>query len=340
MGTGAKPILRTARWRAFASVAIALLLTACAARPLPTPTPEPTPPPLSDAPDHRLDVVSFNIKFLGHYRNRDNEGLARLLNRYELVVVQELVAPPEDVETPDHRQVRGDAEAAAFFNAMAARGFRWVLSPEPSGSSLSGATSAEWFVAFYRPNRVLPANDLANGFIASPQVGNQTFERVPYAFGFRAGEADFVLLSVHLAAAANAAGAQRRARQVSAIWRWVDNQPGPERDYIVLGDTNIQNQAELTRLTPADVTALGPFQMTNVLATRPYDQVMFRTAAGGEIEPQITVINLIDRMRPGWDSANGRYPGDPPLNRQRFEQIYSDHNPISFVIDTARSDDD
>lgn len=42
----------------------------------------------------QLDVVSFNIQFLGHFKDRDNTALAALLTPFDIAVIQELVAPP------------------------------------------------------------------------------------------------------------------------------------------------------------------------------------------------------------------------------------------------------
>ena len=87
-------------WGRLFSVMFALILVSCA-----SPGTEPRPP--SDttrtgvpeaaflAPARpTIRVVSFNIKFLGHYRARANAQLADMLAGYDLVLVQELVAPP------------------------------------------------------------------------------------------------------------------------------------------------------------------------------------------------------------------------------------------------------
>jgi endonuclease/exonuclease/phosphatase family metal-dependent hydrolase len=308
------------------------------AAPTSSPTTTPEAPILSTA---NLRVVSFNIKFLGHYRTRDNEGLARLLSDYDLVFIQELVAPPRDVTLADGRTIAADAEARAFFDAMAAKGFDYALAPAASGKSVGeSATGAEWDVAFYRPSRVQPAEDLARGFVASPVRANPIFDRVPYAFPFRARSEDLVFISVHLDAAATHAGAVDRARELSAIWAWIAARGDPERDYVILGDMNLQTCAERAAVTPAWATALGPCQMTNVLADKPFDQVLFATqSTRSEIPGGLNVINLISEMRADWDPADGAYPGDP-LNRGRFERIYSDHNPIAFTIVIDDVDDD
>ncbi len=54
------------------------------------------PGPVRGKPETAIKVCSFNIQWIGISAKRDNEGLAELLKRHgcDLVVVQELVAPP------------------------------------------------------------------------------------------------------------------------------------------------------------------------------------------------------------------------------------------------------
>ena len=61
---------------------------------------------LDGSPPAQLEPVAictFNIKFLGHYKtiDRDDEGLARVLEEFDIIVIQELVAPPTDVIYPN-----------------------------------------------------------------------------------------------------------------------------------------------------------------------------------------------------------------------------------------------
>ena len=58
-----------------------------------------------------LDICSFNIQFLGHFKNRDDEALAALVKDFDIVVVQELVAPPMKGQYPDGTTFKSDVEA-------------------------------------------------------------------------------------------------------------------------------------------------------------------------------------------------------------------------------------
>ncbi len=51
------------------------------------------------------------------------------------------------------------------------------------------------------------------------------------------------------------------------------------------------------------------------------------------------VVDLIEAMRPFWDTANGPYPGDP-YDHNPFRRFYSDHHPIVFRMTVQANDDD
>lgn len=297
------------------------------------------------AAQEQISVVSFNIQFLGQSRSRDNGALAELLADYDLVFVQEVIAPPYDGEFPDGDAFRPNPRVAAFFDLMSENGFEYVMSPEDTGRSLtnhSNGTNTEWFVAFYRPDRVSPATDLPWGFLADDVTAHPDFDRVPFAFPFRAGGADLVFISVHLRPGRGASNAERRAQELDAIWRWIRNRRGGERDYVILGDMNLETCDELAEVLPRGAVSLNhacEATNTNVRGPKPYDHVMFRTAfTAAEIGDAFEVVDLIEAMRPSWSSTR-RYPGDP-YNHNAFRQRYSDHHPVVFSVRTDVEDDD
>lgn len=134
-------------------------------------------------PENEISVASFNIQFLGNSRRRDNNALAAMLERFDVVVVQELVSPPFDGEFPDGTAFRPDPESAGFFQAMEAQGFDFVLSPEDTGSGERihrNGSATEWWVTFFDPLKVRPDDDLPNGFLAEDRSNHPDYERVPY----------------------------------------------------------------------------------------------------------------------------------------------------------------
>jgi len=295
-----------------------------------------------------LNIASFNVQFLGHFRNRDDQALASILNDFDIVVIQELVAPPYEGFFPDGTPFNPDAEAAEFFDAMIDQGFDYVLSDEDTGPTSSihkNNTSTEWWVVFYDPDQVASITDIPNGFLAQDRSENPDFERVPFAFAFRTTSEliDFVLISVHLEPGTSALNTERRRHELQSIHDWIQAQNSSEHDYIILGDMNIQNHTELVAATPQGFISLNSECVatnTNINGPKPYDHVMLAPNYTAELDEDfgLAVINLIDAMRPFWtDSAP--YPGDI-YDHDGFRQVYSDHNPIVFRLITPMQDDD
>lgn len=292
-----------------------------------------------------IEVVSFNVQFLGQSRSRDNAALVELLSDYDLVFIQEVIAPPYPGLFPDGEPFRPNERVRAFFDLMSEAGFAYLMSPEDTGPgprNQLNSTATEYFIAFYRPDRVQVAPDLPWGFLADDVTGHPDFDRVPFAFPFRAGASDMVFISVHLRPGAGPANRARRAHELDAIWEWISARGGPERDYVVLGDMNIESCSELADVLPRGVISLNSAcnaTNTNVRRPKPYDHVMVRRRfSQTEIPGELTIVDLIESMRGAW-RGRGHYPGDP-YDHTRFRQIYSDHHPIAFSVATDGEDDD
>lgn len=296
-----------------------------------------------------LSVSSFNIKWLGYSAKRDNDGLAAILKNFDVVAVQELVAPPYPMDFPDGAPVKPDSEAAAFFDAMKRAGFAYTLSEEDTGTGDKihiNSAATEWFVAFYKPGRVQPAPDLPQGFLAEDRSNHPNYERVPYAFALRTPDKhlDFVLISVHLKPDPDAASKARRKRELAAVAAWIDAHDDVEKDFIILGDMNVENGAELAAATPAGFVSLNDeLRPTNVSPARPkpYAHVMLRPQFTKEVDAQydLKVINLIAMAKKVWAPGWGAFPGEP-LDAKRFVAAYSDHHPVVFRLIIPAKDDD
>jgi len=293
----------------------------------------------------RLNVCSFNIKFVGSYKAKQDEMLADMLSPYDVVVVQELVAPPTAGTYPNGEGYNADAEAKEFFYAMQAEGFHYVLSEEDTGRQPDihkSSTSTEWFVTFFKPAAVAVANDLPGGFLDADRSANPHFDRVPYAFPFRTsdGKLDFVIVSVHLRADSGPDNRERRRTELAAIGSWVDANDAVEGDFIILGDMNIYSSGELENAIPDGFISLNdecePTNMSTA-GPRPYDQVFVRPAFTSEVDNDFDfqVVDLLAEMQDRW-TLTEPFPND----RYKFEQNFSDHKPVVFQLVIPGADDD
>lgn len=306
-----------------------------------------------------LSIASFNIKWIGYYTERDNKGLAKLLTDFDIVVIQELVSPPYPGVFPNGDKFKQDKEAKAFFEAMKAQGFEYVLSEEdtgPGGRNHTNSAATEWFVVFFKTAKVCATgstknmsgcktDNLPHGFIAKDRTANPDYERVPYAFGFRVPNGpDFVLISVHLQPNNTSAARERRAHELESIAKWIKGKSaGKEKDFIILGDMNIQNCTELAKIVPKGFTSLNDECRDTATspAARPYDHVMYRKDVTKEIDGafDLKVIDLVEKMSDRWDEVgNGTYPGKP-YKSKIFPKYFSDHHPIHFRVETGVDDD-
>jgi hypothetical protein len=296
-----------------------------------------------------LEICSFNIQFLGLFTKRDSPALASILDDCDIVAVQELVAPPYAGIFPNGEEYKPDAEAAEFFEAMKALGFDYALSPEDTGKSVknhNNGSATEWWVAFYRPDRVEPEGDVASQFLAEDRTAHPDYDRVPYAFAFRTWDdnLDFVLISVHLRPGPGPKNRERRAHELDSIAKWIDDHDNDvEKDFVILGDMNIENKAELANATPEGFISLNDecwCTNTNPKSGKPYDHVMYNPTYTTELDKEfnLMVVNLIDAMRGKWESSDP-YPGDP-YEHDEFRMTYSDHNPVKFRMVIPVEDDD
>ncbi len=293
-----------------------------------------------------ISICSFNIQFLGSSSTRDDEALASVVKDYDIVVVQELVAPPYAMKFPDGTDVKPQPKSAEFFDAMSQLGFSYWLSEEDTGTGDKyhvNSTSTEWWVIFYKPGVIEPAKDLPNGFLADDRTNHPCYERVPYAFAFRTPDKklDFVLISVHLKPGSGPGNRNRRKHELSAISDWILESKSPEKDYIILGDMNIYNSKELLNATPEGFISLNDeCRATNTQSNKPYDHVMYRSKYTKEIDAEfdMAVINLVTEMVPYWDN-DSPYPGNPYVHNE-FKKHFSDHNPVVFKMNIPTSDDD
>ncbi len=266
-----------------------------------------------------------------------------------MVVVQELVAPPDNGQYCDGTPYTEDPEADAFFDAMSAQGFDYSLSCEDTGSVEkihNKGINTEWSVVFYKPDKLKIADDLPHGFLAKDRSAHLVYRRVPHAHSFRTidGKMDFVIINVHLFPGRNKK--KERKAELLSIAEWIDQHGEQEQDFYIVGDMNIEDKAELWDVTPAGFVSLNDeCQKTNTAAgkSKPYDHVMYRPAKHAALDEideafDFQIIDLINQMRDTWQSSDP-YPGDP-YDIYEFPKYYSDHHPVLFRLIIPSKDDD
>ena len=304
-----------------------------------------------------LKICSFNIQFLGHFKSRDNETLGNILSQYDLIVIQEMVAPPIDGEFPNGDAYKADKESRDFHLEMLKQGFLYWLSEEDTGPTKNhvNSSSSEWWVTYYRPEVVMPdSTTRAYGFLDTILIENESYERVPYAFPFKStiDSTNFTLISVHLKPGGSLSDQNRREEELSAINNWISSRNEDNKDFITVGDFNIKNKAELSNLlSELRVSdSLQLFSLNNkCLSTntkfyelaskgKPYDHVFYSTATNEDlVESSFVVIDLMESVKPFYSSEEV-FPF-LPYEHNLFRTKFSDHMPISFRLVLGKDTD-
>jgi len=235
-------------------------------------------------------------------------------------------------------------ESSDFLGHMQSLGLHLALLPKDTGRGEtihSTGPSTEWFACFYK-GTVLLADDLPHGFLAEDRSANPLYDRAPYATAFRTvdGRFDFVLINAHLKAAVNDAAG--RHEELQAVAAWIGDHDQQEKDFLVLGDMNIQSAAELDACLPPGFRSLNSACVRTNLSThaKPFDHVMLRPQFTTEVDDSFgfRVVDLIAAMVPFW-SGPDPYPGSP-YSGQPFPQFFSDHHPVAFQSLVPASGDD
>lgn len=295
-----------------------------------------------------LSICSFNIQFLGHFKNRENTILAEILQDHDIVVVQEMVAPPKEGEYPDGTKYKKDKESADFLKEMEKKGFSYWLSQEDTGPSKNHTptTASEWWIVFYKSKSVLPDTNRCYGFVSIPLIQNDIYQRVPYAFPFKAvqGNSNFTLVSVHLKPGDSKVEKEIRQKELNELITWTSTVTESNKDFYIIGDCNIYKPEEFFHFKESGVSSLNDKCMTTTSLAyklqskgQPYDHVFYSTHSQEDIlENSFEVMDLRKEIID--HSAPGQFVLDP-FDYEFFKTRFSDHLPISFKLVTGRDTD-
>lgn len=308
-----------------------------------------------DSADHTIShdtitICSFNIQFLGHFKDREDSLLGYLLKDYDVVVIQEMVAPPVDGSYRDGIRYSLDEESKRFHTVMTGNGFKYWLSEEDTGPSKNRTSSSasEWWVLYYN-DKIMPDTLIEpHGFLSDTLVGNQAFQRVPYSFALKTsdGSTSFNLISVHLNPGGSSADKTLRQVEFSGIYNWIATNRTANKDFIVLGDCNIENREELSSVEKSALKEEYHSLNSNCQSTntklyeaaekgKPYDHIFINEFCSEDvIENTFRVVDLKESL-----TVLGREEEFFPYEHNYFRTRISDHVPVIFQIVTGKDTD-
>jgi hypothetical protein len=295
-----------------------------------------------------LNICSFNIQFLGHFKTRENAVLAEVLKMNDIVVVQEMVAPPLDGFYPNKVAYKQDPESSDFVKEMTKNGFSYWLSSEDTGPTKNhtATTASEWWIVFYKSSKVTVDSSRCHGFISTPLVANPTFDRVPYAFPFKAvkGKSNFTLVPVHLHPDDGKADYLAREKELQALVSWMTSVKESNKDFYVLGDCNIYKHSEFSAFKEEGVESLNDaclptnsLQYETLEKGQPYDHVFHLKASNEDlVKNSFHVVDLKAEILKNVPA--GTYQLDPYVHDD-FRTKFSDHLPVTFQLVTGKDTD-
>ncbi len=286
-----------------------------------------------------ISICSFNIQFLGHFKARDNNTLSKILKPYDIVVIQEMVAPPVSGTFPSNGQkYKSDLESKAFADAMQKQGFSYWLSTEDTGPTKNhvNSSASEWWITFYKDEIVVPDSSRYFGFLDTTLAGSLLYERVPFCLPFKSidGKSTFSLISLHLKPGNGLADRTRRAGELKTLFDWGAKQE-TNKDFIYLGDCNIYNEGEFIEFEKQAIYSLNKqCSSTNTKLYedakkgKPYDHVFYTNSSEDEIiKESFKVVDLMEEIRTLYKGESFPYA---PYEHNLFRTIFSDHVPIYF----------
>jgi outer membrane protein OmpA-like peptidoglycan-associated protein len=296
-----------------------------------------------------IKICSFNIQFLGHFKARENQTLSEILKPYDVVVVQEMVAPPVSGVYPSNKQsYKADIESKAFVDAMENQGFSYWMSTEDTGPTKNhvNSTASEWWITFYRKNVIVPDSSRFYGFLDNTLAGSSKFERVPFCMPFKSldDRSTFSLISLHLKPGNGPAARERRSNEIKVLFDWIESQPELNKDFIVLGDCNIYKKEEFEKYESKGVFSLNKkCYSTNTKhyedseKGKPYDHVFYNTFSENEIiKSSFVVVDIMKIIRQL--NTYEIFPYEP-YEHDLFRTHFSDHAPVSFYYVLGKDND-
>lgn len=293
-----------------------------------------------------LNICSFNIQFLGNFKNKDNVTLSKILKPFDIVVIQELVAPPFPGKFPDNIPFKVDEESKAFYTEMKKQGFACWLSTEDTGPTNNhiNSTASEWWIIFYKTAKVRGDSTRFHGFVSQPLVANPNQDRVSFIFPFKSvkGNTTFSLIPVHLNPGDSKEDYSRRQVEFNYLFNWTKTQTEMNKDFLILGDCNIYKADEFTPFKKLDFYSLNDkCKSTNTKIYesqekgKPYDHIFYNSNSKEDlILSSFEVHDLKAQVK----AIN---PGNitEPYDHDDFRAKYSDHLPVSFMMITGRDSD-
>lgn len=268
--------------------------------------------------DETLNIATWNIREFGKKKRSDAaiHYIAEILGQFDLIGVVELRDNLEDLSRV--LDILGPYWRAVYSDMI----------PDPGGNR-------ERITYLYDKRAVAFGGFAATGTPPRAKKGTEYLPekmwwRPPYAASFKAGNFDFVVIAVHVRWGKSKA---KRMEELELLANWIDGKRrekfAVDRDLIVMGDFNIEDDAMLNVVTrhglQIPAALVGKDLGSNLARDKNYDQILHYSDAPNTFTGAGDVLDF--------------YQGDHAplfrgLTKQQFTYELSDHLPLWVQINT------
>jgi endonuclease/exonuclease/phosphatase family metal-dependent hydrolase len=272
--------------------------------------------------DQTLNIASWNIREFGKSRRTEASihYLAEILGQFDVIGIVELRDDLTDLNRV--LEILGPYWRAVYSDTI----------PDPGGNR-------ERLAFIYDKRAAVFTGFAAEASPPRAKKGEEylseiSFWRSPYMASFKAGNFDFVLLTVHIRWGENL---EARRKEIEAVADWIEakrlEKTKEDKDLIVMGDFNIPSRTDalfkaVSKHGLQIPKALLGSHGTDLARGKRYDQILHYpiypdnfTNAGGELDFFIDASHIAELF------PNG-------MTKEKFTYQISDHLPLWLQINT------
>lgn len=306
--------------------------------------------------DESLLLCSWNIKEFGHLNKRLPESyfyIAEIVNRYDLIAIQEIKSHLEDLE---------------IIMKLLGSNWKYLITDITEGKK----GNRERFAYIYDTRKVEPSGLAGEIVLWEKLTENSTIKqlkRTPAITGFKCGWKKFSIINIHLHPGNDVDDRVHRKKEIELLLKAVEHKIKKKRlwndNLIILGDTNLhKNNTQAVDLFKqngfVEVDSLSNIS-TNVSDTEIYDRIFLnvneyfklkKNNNDSDVSGVLDVYDMVFRegdcktyheiMKEHKENPTTLVTDDDFLkyyNRYWKRNQISDHNPVWIEIEIDSSDD-
>ena len=256
-----------------------------------------------------LLLATWNIRAFGDNRRTESlHYMAEIINRFDLVAVQEIAANLDGLQK---------------LVALLGPNWDYIVTDSTDGTAGGGERMAFIFdrcKVFFRKMAgkiVLPQSKLIED--------NLQFARTPFCVSFQGGWFRFIITSVHIYYGSSANDNPRRVEEITSIAKFLKDRAKKEgENYILLGDFNIFDTTDATMKALQKQGFYVPENIQEVHSdlgkTKHYDQIAFNL----KLDDNMIVFSEGKQHAGAFDFTESVYtPQDLEVYREYFDEKYT-----------------